>query len=234
MKFGVIIFPGSNCDYDAYMVAKNVIKQDVEFLWHQDTSLSNCDCVILPGGFSYGDYLRTGAIAKFSSIMKKVMDFAQDGGLVVGICNGLQILLEAGLLPGAMLRNTSLRFICKFVHIEVENENTPFTNLCHKGQVLKIPIAHTDGNYFISEEGLNRLKQNQQIVFRYCDQFGGITQEANPNGSLYNIAGICNEKRNVLGMMPHPERASESILGSEDGKHIFQSIVNFFEKGKQI
>jgi len=230
MKFGVIIFPGSNCDYDAYMVIKDVIKRDVEFLWHQETSLSGCDCVILPGGFSYGDYLRTGAIARFSSIMKKVMDFAQDGGLVVGICNGFQILLEVGLLPGAMLRNTSLRFICKFVHIEVENENTPFTNLCHKGQVLKIPIAHTDGNYFISEDGLKKLKQNQQIVFRYCDQYGKITPEANPNGSLYDVAGICNEKRNVLGMMPHPERASERILGAEDGKHIFQSIVNFFEK----
>lgn len=234
MKFGVIIFPGSNCDYDAYMVIKNVIKRDVEFLWHQDTSLSNCDCVILPGGFSYGDYLRTGAIAKFSSIMKKVIDFAQNGGLVVGICNGFQILLEAGLLPGAMLRNTSLRFICKFVHIETENENTPFTSICHRGQVLKIPIAHTDGNYFISEEGLKRLKRNQQIVFRYCDQSGKITKEANPNGSLYNIAGICNEERNVLGMMPHPERASEKILGSEDGKYIFQSIVNFFEKTKLI
>jgi phosphoribosylformylglycinamidine synthase len=234
MKFGVIIFPGSNCDYDAYMVIKDVIKRDVDFLWHQDTSLSNCDCVILPGGFSYGDYLRTGAIARFSSIMKKVMDFAQNGGLVVGICNGFQILLEVGLLPGAMLRNTSLRFICKFVHIEVENENTPFTNLCHKDQVLKIPIAHTDGNYFISEDGLKKLKQNQQIVFRYCDQYGKITPEANPNGSLYNIAGICNEKRNVLGMMPHPERASEKILGAEDGKYIFQSIVSFFEKGKPI
>jgi phosphoribosylformylglycinamidine synthase len=231
MKFGVIIFPGSNCDYDAYMVIKNVVKREVEFLWHQDTSLSNCDCVILPGGFSYGDYLRTGAIARFSPIMKEVMNFAQEGGLVVGICNGFQILLEAGLLPGAMLRNTSLRFICKFVHIEVENENTPFTNLCPKGQVLKIPIAHTDGNYFISEEGLARLKQNQQIVFRYCDHQGKITSEANPNGSLYNIAGICNEKRNVLGMMPHPERASEEILGSEDGKYILQSIVNFFKKG---
>ncbi len=231
MKFGVIIFPGSNCDYDAYMVIKNVVKREVEFLWHQDTSLSNCDCVILPGGFSYGDYLRTGAIARFSPIMKRVMNFAQEGGLVVGICNGFQILLEAGLLPGAMLRNTSLRFICKFVHIEVENENTPFTNLCPKGQVLKIPIAHTDGNYFISEEGLTRLEQNQQIVFRYCDQHGKLAQEANPNGSLYNIAGICNEKRNVLGMMPHPERASEKILGSEDGKYIFQSIVNFFKKG---
>ncbi|MCK4427254.1 MAG: phosphoribosylformylglycinamidine synthase subunit PurQ [candidate division Zixibacteria bacterium] len=234
MKFGVIIFPGSNCDYDAYMVIKDVIKRDVEFLWHQDTSLSNCDCVILPGGFSYGDYLRTGAIARFSSIMKKLMDFAENGGLVVGICNGFQILLEAGLLPGAMLRNTPLRFICKFVHIEVENENTPFTNFCHKGQVLKIPIAHTDGNYFISGDGLKKLKQNQQIVFRYCDQYGKITPEANPNGSLYDIAGICNEKRNVLGMMPHPERASENILGAEDGKHIFQSIVSFFEKGKSI
>lgn len=234
MKFGVIIFPGSNCDYDAYMVIKNVVKREVEFLWHQDTSLSNCDCVILPGGFSYGDYLRTGAIARFSPIMKELMNFAQEGGLVVGICNGFQILLEAGLLPGAMLRNTSLRFICKFVHIEVENKDTPFTNLCPKGQVLKIPIAHTDGNYFISEEGLTRLKQNQQIVFRYCDHQGKITSEANPNGSLYNIAGICNEKRNVLGMMPHPERASEKILGSEDGKYIFQSIVNFFEKGNPI
>jgi phosphoribosylformylglycinamidine synthase len=166
--------------------------------------------------------------------MKELMNFAQEGGLVVGICNGFQILLEAGLLPGAMLRNTSLRFICKFVHIEVENENTPFTNLCPKGQVLKIPIAHTDGNYFISEEGLTRLEQNQQIVFRYCDQHGKLAQEANPNGSLYNIAGICNEKRNVLGMMPHPERASEKILGSEDGKYIFQSIVSFFEKGRLI
>jgi phosphoribosylformylglycinamidine synthase I len=234
MKFGVIIFPGSNCDYDAYMVVKDVIKRDVEFLWHQDTSLAGCDCVILPGGFSYGDYLRTGAIARFSSIMKKVMDFARDGGLVVGICNGFQILLETGLLPGAMLRNTSLRFICKFVHVEVENEDTPFTRMCRKDQVLKIPIAHTDGNYYISGEGLKRLKQNQQIVFRYCDQHGRVTQEANPNGSLCNIAGICNEKRNVLGMMPHPERASEQVLGSEDGKYIFQSVVDFFEKGKSI
>jgi phosphoribosylformylglycinamidine synthase I len=234
MKFGVIIFPGSNCDYDAYMVVKDVIKRDVEFLWHQDTSLANCDCVILPGGFSYGDYLRTGAIARFSSIMKKVIDFAREGGLVVGICNGFQILLETGLLPGAMLRNTSLRFICKFVHIEVENQNTPFTSLCLKDQVLKIPIAHTDGNYFISDEGLERLKQNQQIVFRYCDEQGKITKEANPNGSLYNIAGICNDRRNVLGMMPHPERASEKILGSEDGKYIFRSIADFFEEGRSV
>ncbi len=234
MKFGVIIFPGSNCDYDAYMVVKDVIKREVDFLWHQDTSLSNCDCVILPGGFSYGDYLRTGAIARFSSIMKKVVDFARDGGLVVGICNGFQILLEAGLLPGAMLRNTSLRFICKFVHIEVENENTAFTNLCRKGQVLRIPIAHTDGNYFISQDRLKKLKQNQQIVFRYSDQYGKVTHEANPNGSLYNIAGICNERGNVLGMMPHPERASERVLGSDDGRYVFQSIVDLFEKRKPV
>lgn len=231
MKFGVIIFPGSNCDYDAYMAIKTVIKQDVEFLWHQDTSLHDCDCVILPGGFSYGDYLRTGAIARFSSIMKKVVEFANDGGLVVGICNGFQILLEAGLLPGAMLRNTSLRFICKFVHIRTEDENTPFTNLCKKGQVLKIPIAHTDGNYFIPEDGFKALTENNQIIFRYCDERGNVTSDANPNGSLENIAGICNVARNVLGMMPHPERASESILGSDDGKYVFESIVNFFNKG---
>jgi phosphoribosylformylglycinamidine synthase I len=230
MKFGVVIFPGSNCDYDAYMVAKNVVHQPVEFLWHQETSLHDCDCVILPGGFSYGDYLRTGAIARFSPIMKKVMEFAREGGLVAGICNGFQILLEAGLLPGAMLRNTSLRFICKFVRIRVENENTPFTRRCQTGQVLKIPIAHTDGNYFIPAEGLNQLKDNEQIVFRYCDDKGDVTPLANPNGSLYNIAGICNPTKNVLGMMPHPERASEVILGSEDGKFIFQSIADFFTR----
>ncbi len=228
MKFGVVVFPGSNCDYDAYMVAKSVVHQEVEFLWHQDTSLHNCDCVILPGGFSYGDYLRTGAIARFSPIMKKVIKFAQGGGLVAGICNGFQILLETGLLPGAMLRNSSLRFICKFVRIRVENENTPFTRNCKAGQVLKIPIAHTDGNYFIPEDGLNQLLENDQVVFRYCEEKGDITLAANPNGSLNNIAGICNRTKNVLGMMPHPERASEIILGSEDGKYLFQSIVDFF------
>lgn len=232
MKFGVIIFPGSNCDYDAYMAIKSVIKRDVEFLWHQDTSLHGCDCVILPGGFSYGDYLRTGAIARFSPITQKVMEFANSGGMVVGICNGFQILLEAGLLPGAMLRNTSLRFICKFINIKVENERSPFSNLCKRAQVLKIPIAHTDGNYFIQEEGLKQLEENDQIIFRYCDEKGNVTLESNPNGSLDNIAGICNQTKNVLGMMPHPERASEIILGSEDGKYIFQSIVNFFEKRK--
>jgi phosphoribosylformylglycinamidine synthase I len=232
MKFGVIVFPGSNCDYDAYMAIKTVIGQPVDFLWHQDTSLRGCDCVILPGGFSYGDYLRTGAIARFSSIMKEVMEFAKGGGLVVGICNGFQILLEAGLLPGAMLRNTSLRFICRFVHIRTEDQDTPFTGMCRKGQVLKIPIAHTDGNYFIPEDGLGRLKENNQIVFRYCDENGEVTPQANPNGSLENIAGICNESRNVLGMMPHPERASEKILGSGDGRYVFESVVSFFQRKK--
>ena len=230
MKFGVIVFPGSNCDYDSYMAIKTVMRRDVEFLWHQDSSLDDCDCVILPGGFSYGDYLRTGAIARFSSIMKKVVEFAHDGGLVLGICNGFQILLEAGLLPGAMLKNSSLRFICRVVHIRAESQDTPFSNLCKQRQALKIPIAHSDGNYFIPEDGLKRLKENGQIVFRYCDSQGNVIPEANPNGSLENIAGICNKAKNVLGMMPHPERASESILGSEDGKYVFGSIVNFFEK----
>jgi phosphoribosylformylglycinamidine synthase I len=232
MKFGVITFPGSNCDYDCYMAVKNVIKQEVEFLWHQDTSLNNCDCLILPGGFSYGDYLRTGAIARFSAIMPQVKGFAQKGGLVIGICNGFQILLEAGLLPGAMIRNKTLRFICKYVYLKAENVATPYSNLCQKGQVLKIPIAHTDGNYFIPPDELKKLKENEQIVFQYCDRKGEITEASNPNGSLENIAGICNEKKNVFGMMPHPERSAEGVLGSQDGKFIFASIVNFFAKGK--
>ena len=194
--------------------------------------MNNCDCIILPGGFSYGDYLRTGAIARFSAVMPQVKKFANAGGLVMGICNGFQILLEAGLLPGAMIRNKTLRFICKYVNLRVENTDTPYSNLCQKGQVLKIPIAHTDGNYFVPADELRKLKENGQIVFRYCDEKGNITEEANPNGSLDNIAGICNEKRNVLGMMPHPERCAEQILGSEDGKFIFASMVNFFEKGK--
>jgi phosphoribosylformylglycinamidine synthase I len=234
MKFGVIIFPGSNCDYDAYRAVKDVLKEEVEFLWHRDTSLNDCDCVILPGGFSYGDYLRTGAIARFSPIMKKVIKFAHQGGLVLGICNGFQILLESGLLPGAMLRNQSLRFACKHVYIRSEVVDTPYTNLCQTHQVLKIPIAHSDGNYFISEEGLKRLKDNDQIVFRYCDPSGKIDPRYNPNGALDDIAGICNAGRNILGMMPHPERASEGILGSEDGRYIFKSIVNFLKKEKKI
>jgi phosphoribosylformylglycinamidine synthase len=227
MKFGVIIFPGSNCDYDAYQMVKSVIKQEVEFLWHQEEDLRNCDCVILPGGFSYGDYLRTGAIARFAPIMKKVFEFARNGGLVIGICNGFQILLEAGLLPGAMLRNTSLRFVCKYVYVRTEERNTPFTNACRNNQVLKIPVAHTDGNYYISPKGLEELQDNNQIVFRYCDPEGNSDLSYNPNGALDNIAGICNPEKNVLGMMPHPERCGEKILGSEDGRYIFESIVHF-------
>jgi phosphoribosylformylglycinamidine synthase I len=231
MKFGVIIFPGSNCDYDAYWVAKEVLNHQTTFLWHQDKNLDNCDCVILPGGFSYGDYLRTGAIAKFSPIMKEVVQFAKEGGLVIGICNGFQILLEAGLLPGAMLRNKDLRFICKYLYLKVENEKTPFTRFCQKEQVLRIPIAHSDGNYYISDEGLESLKQNGQIVLRYCSPEGKIIEEANPNGSKYNIAGICNKQKNVFGMMPHPERCSESVLGSQDGLGIFKSIIEHLQKG---
>lgn len=230
MKFGVIIFPGSNCDYDAYQMVKSVIKQEVEYLWHQEKDLRNCDCVILPGGFSYGDYLRTGSIARFAPIMKEVYEFARNGGLVIGICNGFQILLEAGLLPGAMLRNTSLRFVCKYIYIRTEEINTPFTNTCGKNQVLKIPVAHTDGNYYISKKGLGELKDNGQIVFRYSDPEGNLNPDYNPNGALDNIAGICNLKRNVLGMMPHPERCGEKILGSEDGRYIFESIVNFIKE----
>lgn len=231
MKLGVIVFPGSNCDYDAYWVGKEVLSQQTTFLWHQDKDLGNCDCVILPGGFSYGDYLRTGAIAKFAPIMKKVIRFAEEGGLVIGICNGFQILLEAGLLPGAMLRNKDLRFICKYLYLRVENEKTPFTTSCQKNQVLKIPIAHSDGNYYISDEGLEKLKRNDQIVLRYCDPQGRITDKANPNGSKYNIAGICNKQRNVFGMMPHPERCSEKVLGSQDGLGIFKSIIKHLQKG---
>ena len=228
MRFGIVVFPGSNCDYDAYWAGKEVLQQDTKFLWHRDKSLNSCDCVILPGGFSYGDYLRTGAIARFSPIMKSVVNFAKEGGLVIGICNGFQILLEAGLLPGAMLRNKDLRFICKYLYLRIENENTPFTCFCKKGQTLKVPIAHGDGNYYISDEGLDELKRNNQIVLRYCDFQGKITNEANPNGSKYNIAGICNRERNVLGMMPHPERCSEEILGSQDGISIFKSIIQTF------
>lgn len=230
MKFGVIVFPGSNCDYDAYWVAREVLGEEAQFLWHQDTSLGSCDCVILPGGFSYGDYLRTGAIAKFSPIMKKVIQFAKEGGLVVGICNGFQILLEAGLLPGAMLRNRDLRFICKYVYLKVENNNTPFTCYCQQNQVLKVPIAHGDGNYHISDEGFESLSENDQIVLRYCDPGGRITEEANANGSSHNIAGICNKERNVFAMMPHPERCSEEVLGSRDGLYVFESITKHLAK----
>ncbi|MFZ0913546.1 MAG: phosphoribosylformylglycinamidine synthase subunit PurQ [Candidatus Korobacteraceae bacterium] len=225
MKFGVIIFPGSNCDHDAYWAISEVARQPVTFLWHDSHDLQGCDAIIVPGGFAYGDYLRTGAIAKFSPVMESVRKFAADGGLVLGICNGFQILCEAGLLPGALLRNAGLKYVCKPVHIRVESTNTPYTQQLTKGEVLEIPIGHMEGNYFCDDPTLAALKEQDRIIFRYTTPAGEITVEANPNGSLENIAGICNEGRNVLGMMPHPERASEPELGMTDGVKILHSLV---------
>jgi phosphoribosylformylglycinamidine synthase len=225
MKFGVIIFPGSNCDQDAHWTIEQVAKQPVTYLWHESHDLQNCDAIIVPGGFSYGDYLRTGAIARFSPVMESVKEFAGSGGLVLGICNGFQILCESGLLPGALMRNASLKYICKPVHVRVESTDTPFTNACREGEVLCIPIGHMEGNYFCDEATLSQLRRDQRIVFRYAAPSGEITPDANPNGSLDNIAGICSAGRNVLGMMPHPERASETELGCLDGYKIFQSLV---------
>jgi phosphoribosylformylglycinamidine synthase subunit PurQ / glutaminase len=225
MKFGVIIFPGSNCDHDAYWAVEQVLHQPVTFLWHQSHELENCDAIIVPGGFAYGDYLRTGAIAKFSPVMESVRKFADGGGLVLGICNGFQILCESGLLPGALMRNAGLKYVCKPVHVRVENAETPFTNTCDQGDVLSIPIGHMDGNYFCDPDTLADLRRESRIVFRYSNSSGETTAQSNPNGSLDNIAGICSPERNVLGMMPHPERASEAALGSTDGVKIFQSMV---------
>ncbi|HXX43356.1 MAG TPA: phosphoribosylformylglycinamidine synthase subunit PurQ [Candidatus Acidoferrales bacterium] len=229
MKFGVVQFPGSNCDDDAVYAIGSVIGQPVELIWHQSEQLSGFDALIIPGGFSYGDYLRTGAIARFSPVMKAVGKFARSGGLVLGVCNGFQILLEAGLLPGAMLRNQRLRFLCRQVHIRVETTDTPFTCAARPGQVLKVPIAHMDGNYFCDAAALADLERNHQIVFRYVHPDGRDAGpedfDANPNGSLAAIAGICNRERNVAGLMPHPERASENALGSSDGLVIFRSMV---------
>ena len=229
MRFGIVVFPGSNCDHDAYHVAKHVMGQEARFIWHKDRDLSGLDCVILPGGFSYGDYLRSGAIARFSPVMEEVVKFAGAGGKVLGICNGFQILLEAGLLPGAMRRNESLKFVCKDVHLRAETSETPFTRDIAQGTVLRIPIAHAEGNYFLDDEGLERLEGNGQVVFRYVEEDGQATRVANPNGSRNNIAGIVNEKRNVLGMMPHPERLAEGVLGGEDGKRIFESLIGSFK-----
>lgn len=223
--FGIIVFPGSNCDHDAYHVAKHVFDQDARFIWHKEKDLGDVDVVVVPGGFSYGDYLRSGAIARFSPIMQDVVRFAEAGGLVFGICNGFQILCEIGLLPGALMRNASLRFACKQTYLRVENADTPFTRTMGQGQVVQIPISHGEGNYYASEEELDRLEANGQVVFRYCDAGGVITEEANPNGSARNIAGIVNERRNVLGMMPHPDRCAESLLGSSDGALMFESML---------
>jgi len=229
MKFGVVVFPGSNCDQDCFYVVKDVMGQDVSYIWHKETGIKNFDCIIIPGGFSYGDYLRCSAVAKFSPIMDKIIEFANKGGLVIGICNGFQVLLESGLLPGAMLRNDSVHFICKYVYIKTENNKTPFTNKCGNRQILKIPIAHNEGNYYIDGLGLENLKKNNQIAFRYCSRDGIINKDNNPNGALENIAGITNKSGNVLGMMPHPERSSEVKLGSKDGYLIFDSIINWIK-----
>jgi phosphoribosylformylglycinamidine synthase I len=225
MKFGVIVFPGSNCDHDAYHVISKVIGQPVDFVWHRDTALADYDCLVLPGGFSYGDYLRTGAIASLSPVMRSVAEFARRGGYVLGICNGFQILCEAGLLPGALLRNRSLSFVCGHVDLRVERNNTAFTRHYAERQLISIPVAHGEGNYFCDPETLAELEGEGRVVFRYVDATGGATEEANCNGSINNIAGIINREGNVLGMMPHPERASEECLGSADGRPMFTSLT---------
>jgi phosphoribosylformylglycinamidine synthase I len=229
MKFGVVVFPGSNCDHDAYHVMRDVIGKPAEFIWHQSVDLGGADAIIVPGGFSYGDYLRTGAIARFSPVMRAIEKFARGGGLVLGVCNGFQILLESGLLPGAMLRNAGLRFVCRDVQIRVETTDTPFTCVANKGQVIQLPVAHGDGNYFCDAATLAELERNDQIVFRYTTPDGREDAAANPNGSLANIAGICNRERNVAGLMPHPERASEDVLGSAEGAVIFRSMVQWLK-----
>ena len=226
VKFGIVVFPGSNCDHDAHYVAGEVMGQDARLIWHKESSIGDVDVVILPGGFSYGDYLRCGAIARFSPIMKDVVRFANNGGTVVGICNGFQVLTEAGLLPGVLLRNRSLRFICKYIRVRVENDASRFTSASVRGDVWEIPIAHGEGNYFAESETVKRIEENGQVVLRYCDARGDLTDESNANGSLNSIAGIINEAGNVLGLMPHPERAAEAILGHEDGRKFFESLIN--------
>jgi len=225
MKFGVLVFPGSNCDHDTYHVIAEVARQPVTFLWHDSEDLAGVDAVLIPGGFAYGDYLRTGAIARFSPVMQSVQRFASRGGLVLGICNGFQILTEAGLLPGALMRNAGLKYVCRPVHVRVETADSPFTNQLAKGEVLRIPIGHMEGNYFCTQDELLKLQAEDRIAFRYATPGGEIIPEANPNGSLSNIAGILNAKRNVLGMMPHPDRSSEQLLGSADGWKIFASMI---------
>jgi phosphoribosylformylglycinamidine synthase I len=225
VKFGVVVFPGSNCDHDAYHVISKQVGQPVDFIWHRDTDLSSYDAVIIPGGFSYGDYLRAGALARFSPVMNSIKQFAAEGKMVLGICNGFQILCEAGLLPGALIRNRDLHFICEHIFVRVENTDTPFTHELKPGSVLRVPIAHAEGNYVCDDATLAELQREGRIIFRYCDREGRVTGEANPNGARDNIAGICNPARNVMGMMPHPERASEDLLGSSDGRDVFRSLA---------
>jgi phosphoribosylformylglycinamidine synthase subunit PurQ / glutaminase len=225
MKFGVLVFPGSNCDHDTFNVIEKLIDRPVTFLWHASEDLEGCDAILVPGGFAYGDYLRTGAIAKFAPVMQSVIKFAKDGGLVFGICNGFQILCESGLLPGALMRNAGQRYICKQVYLRTETTDSPFTHGIERGRVLQMPIGHMEGNYFCDAETLARLKDEDRIAFRYATPEGEIASSANPNGSLENIAGVLSEGRNVLGMMPHPDRSSESLLGSSDGLHLFRSLA---------
>jgi phosphoribosylformylglycinamidine synthase subunit PurQ / glutaminase len=234
MKFAIIVFPGSNCDHDAYHAVRHVAGHSADFIWHKDADLKGADAVILPGGFAHGDYLRTGAMARFSPIMREVETFARRGGPVLGICNGFQVLLEAGLLPGAMLRNRGLKFRCEHVHIRVEQADTPFTGLTRVGQVLKMPIAHGEGNYFAEPDVIAGLEANRQVVFRYTTPAGEVTDDANPNGSAAAIAGLCNESRNVVGLMPHPERACEPILGSGDGLVVLESVVHSLKSGALV
>ena len=225
MRFAIIQFPGSNCDHDAYHAARHVLGQQAQLVWHKESTLGGADVVVLPGGFSYGDYLRTGAIARFSPVMRRVREFADAGGPVIGICNGFQVLLEAGFLEGALLRNRRLKFLCRHVHLRVEQTDTPFSRAASPGQVLRLPIAHGEGSYHAAPETVAALEANRQVVFRYCGPEGAVTEAGNPNGSLAAIAGVCNRRRNVVGLMPHPERACESALGSEDGRVVLESVV---------
>ena len=234
LKFGIVVFPGSNCDHDCYHTIKHVLLQDAEFIWHEKTDISRYDCIIIPGGFSYGDYLRTGSIASLSPIMKSVSAFASTGGPVIGICNGFQVLVEAGLLPGSLIKNASLKFVCKWVYLRLESNQNVFTSNIENGEVLRIPVAHGEGNYFCTEEDLKELDENGQIVFRYSTSKGEVTDEANPNGSIENIAGISNKEGNVLGMMPHPERCSEALMGGEDGRTIFESLISNIHQNAKV
>jgi phosphoribosylformylglycinamidine synthase len=234
MKFGVVTFPGSNGDYDSYAAVRFAMKEKVEFLWHKSEDLQGCDAVILPGGFAHGDYLRAGAIARFSPIMKQIIKFAKSGGIVIGFCNGFQVLTESGLLPGALLRNSHLRFSSKFVRIRVERTDTPFTGVCRKGDIWRVPIAHGEGNYYNFDDDVRTLEASGRVLFRYVDADGNPTADANPNGSIDNIAGIMNGEGNVLGMMPHPERAVEDIIGSSDGLRLFESVHHYCTSPKPV
>jgi phosphoribosylformylglycinamidine synthase I len=233
VKFGIVVFPGSNCEHDVYHVAKHVLGHDAAFLWHKDTSFAGIDCVVLPGGFAHGDYLRCGAMARFSPIMGAVKQFAERGGMVFGICNGFQVLTEAGMLPGALMKNSGLRYICRDVHLRAERQDTPFTARIRPGTVLRIPIGHGEGCYFAPDAVLQEIEKKRQVVFRYCDPAGEVTAAANPNGSLHGIAGVCNEKGNVLGMMPHPDRCAEEVLGNADGRRMFDSVIHAWQQARR-